>query len=142
MAVLCTLFISCEKQELVTNVNQEWSLTSRSVENNISVVFTPDTGGDTTLVCTHAEVFYENPSSALIVLEFIDGTAYSGYGNDIFVTAKEGHVLEVVADASHPFQLFDLQISVCDGILCYSDHDESVSGTASGFIIEDDPVGV
>lgn len=135
MATLCTLLISCNKEDLI-NDSLETELTSRSVTNPIKVVSTTLSGNSTIHFCTKAAISYAN-AHALVDLTFDNNTTVSYLATNASLIVASGYTLDVTIDGNTTVETEDLSVDICGGNLCYGNTSGTIVGTAHDFIIDD-----
>ena len=141
MATLCTLLIACNKEEIAADINYSEKIETRSADN-LSVRYTTAGGQDTTVSCTKLLIDYNEGSTAELLFEFSNNTSVDADGDNIEVLNTSNKGLLVTPTEGTQFSIDDITVTVCGEELCYSDTKQSVTGTATGFIVEDNPEGI
>lgn len=136
MATLCSLLISCNREEIRNDVSIDVQLSSRAATNPIKVVSTTFSGSPTIYFCTQANLSYAN-AQAVVDLTFYDNSSVSYTTTNATVTIDPSYTLAVTLDGNLSIETQDLYVEVCGAELCYEDSADSFSGTALDFIIDD-----
>jgi len=141
MASLCTLLIACNKEEIVTEANYTEEIQKRSTDD-LTVTYLNSEGQEMSQSCTQVQISYYD--TAVAQLSFVDqnNNSITTYGEDIEIVSNANDSVEVTPTGGLAFLMDDIIITVCGGVLCYTDSIGLKSGTAAGFIVEDDPQGI
>ena len=135
MATLCLACFSCQDEfEVLSSVNDNSSLVTRS-NSNIQVSFSNANCADTTITCDHVEINYLNKSKAELIF-FSDYTTFITTGSVISIIPEKDLVLDITAE-SFAWSCGELELSLCDSVLCYNCKNPSLSGSSTSFIVED-----
>lgn len=141
MAMLCTLLMACSEQVLLEEKPDNLLLESRSTSDNIITTYENESGSEENYNCDYLTVDYENSFHADIQMDFQNASTITTSGDDFFFKAKEGYVLKITIDATTVIESSEFAIEVCGTQLCYTSENGIFSGTATDFIVDDDPSG-
>jgi|GEM_PF-6764486 len=141
MVSLCTLLIACNKEEIAIESTSPREFPTKSL-NSLTVTYVTEEGQDTTLSCTKVELDYYNSESAKLKFVFQNDTSLNVNGDSIEILTIASNSLLVTPTNEEQFSAEDITVTVCGEELCYSDSKDNISGTAVGFIIDDEPAGL
>jgi hypothetical protein len=140
MAVLCSVFIACNQEELIQDYNDTAELEIRSA-NSLNATFINSNGVNTSLSSIKINIDYFDGSTAFIQSVDSEENLVTDYGNNISIKGITSSLLSITVD-NYSFSSSDITISISGNSLYYSDSDGSITGTSSSFIIEEDPEGL
>lgn len=139
MAVLCTFFISCTKNDFDFEVQQVHQVESRSA-GEITLNYLDSSGQSQTTTCKKASLSYLNSSLIQLIFTFSNGSTQAETGSNISII-PENLRLKVSANSSNYFLATDFYAQSCGNVFCYSYNNGVNVGTSSFFIVEDEPGG-
>lgn len=138
LAVLCTLFISCSKEEIEVENFEHHQVESRSV-SQITVTYVDGSGNTQNITCKEADLNYVSSSSVELEVTYSDGTTQTTTGDNITILPTSPR-LDVTTD-SKSFLSTELYVYACGADLCYTKNGGNTIGKSSYFIVEDEPGG-
>ena len=139
LAVLCTLFISCSKQEIDFETIVEHQIQSRSI-SEISFTYVDSHGVNQSITCKEVQLSYLSSSSIQLNITYINGTTETKTGNNIDIIPG-GQRLQITTSPGNSFLTTDFYVQSCNTLCCYNYNGGNNVGTGSFFVIEDEPAG-
>jgi len=141
MAALCVLLTSCTKEELNNDNLTNTSVSTRSVTDPIKISFVAADGLPVTVYCTSSTVSYQTATQSVLKTTVTNGATTTYLVTDIDLETRDGYRLQVSIDNNTAVETADISIDHCGTELCYVNVAGDLIGSASEFIIEDEPTG-
>jgi len=139
MAVLCTLLMSCSKQELNFDPPGVEKIESRSVAE-VTVSYLDSKGVSQTITCKKVSLTYLTSTSIRLVSTFSNGSSHTTTGNNVTVLPVNQR-LKVTPSSNSSFLASDFYVQSCGSECCYTFNNGNNIGTGASFIVEDEAAG-
>jgi len=138
MAVLCTLLMSCSKQELNFDTPATQEIESRTIAE-ITFSYLDNNGTSQTITCKKVSLSYLSSTLMQIVPTYNDGSSQSISGNNVSIVPETQRLK--ISTVSNSFLATDFYVQTCGSECCYAINNGNNIGTGNFFIVEDEATG-
>ena len=141
MGLLCTLLISCAKDDGIIDMSNDQLVESRSA-NTLTVKYLNDLEEEVSTTTDHVHVTQLQNLDINLSMTNVAGTTTNVITSTATFSTISDHELDVIIDQTQNVTTDNLKINSCEPQVCYQNTSGTLTGTALDFIIEDQNEGI